>query len=106
MDQPNVISNLLLSMVRTLVPAAVSGIVSWLATRWGVIVDEETQSGLLVLFSGLVFGVYYFVVRMLETYVAPKFSWFLGDFRKGMSAPVYAEATEAILVPPREPIGD
>jgi len=99
MDQPNAISNLLLSVIRTIVPAVVSGVVAWLAAHGGIIVDEQTKAGLIVLFSGVLFAVYYFVVRMLETYVAPQFSWFLGDFRKGMSAPIY------VVVPPRDPEG-
>jgi len=106
MDPSKAIYNLVASMIRTVVPGAVSLVLSYLSTRWGVVLDKETQDSLLLLFAGILFGLYYTLVRLAETYLSPRFSWFLGDFRKGLAAPVYPKAIETTIVPPRDPGGD
>lgn len=85
------VRNLLFSFLRTLVPAGVSGLLNWLALRTNFIVDEGTKQQLMLLAYGVTFGLYYALVRVLETYVAPAFSWFLGDFRKGLTVPTYPD---------------
>jgi hypothetical protein len=106
MDPTKAIYNLVASFVRTIVPGVVSGVVGYLASRWGIIVDKDTQANLILLLTGVLFGLYYFLVRVAETYLSPRFAWFLGDFRKGISAPVYPKAVETIVIPPRDPGSD
>jgi len=65
------------SLVRTLTPMVVGWIVTML-TGIGLAVDEEFRGSI----EGLVtvaFGVVWYVaIRLLETYVTPKFGWLLG----------------------------
>lgn len=65
------------SLVRTYVPYIVTVIVGWLATL-GVPLDGELAPALTAaLFLGAG-SIYYLIVRLLETYVSPKFGWLLG----------------------------
>lgn len=93
------IRNLIFSFVRTWAPIVVGGVLSWLAVHAKLVVDEQTKAGLVILFTGLFQGVYYFAARMLETYVSPKFSFMVADVRKGDSAPIYPDPTETTVVP-------
>lgn len=65
------------SVVRTVVPLIVGFALSLWASA-GVTPDPEFATaltgGLTVVFGGL----YHVAVRLLETYVAPKFGWLLG----------------------------
>ena len=61
------------SLIRTFVPLLVGSLVAWLATR-GVKVDSST---LLPLVDAFATGLYYGVVRWLETRW-PKLGWLLG----------------------------
>lgn len=76
------------SLVRTLTPMLVGWIVT-MFTGIGLAVDEEFRGSI----EGLVtvgFGVVWYVaVRLLETYVTPKFGWLLGLAK----APEYAPNT-------------
>ena len=65
------------SIARTLVPAIVGQLLGlWAAT--GLPVDGELEPALTVLLGLVLTGVYYAGVRVLETYVAPRFGWLLG----------------------------
>lgn len=73
----NAIAALFASIVRTLVPAIVGSVLGWLAST-GLTVDPEF-GGLLTAALSLAFtGLYYIGVRLLETYVTPKFGVLLG----------------------------
>lgn len=71
------ISALWASIVRTITPIIVGAVLGWFASA-GIAVDEQFEplltSALTLGFS----GVYYVVVRLLETYVTPKLGWLLG----------------------------
>lgn len=70
-------NTLWLSIVRTLVPAIVGSVMTWLATT-GLEIDPGFQPALeSVLFAGFT-GVYYIGARLLERYVSPRFGWLLG----------------------------
>lgn len=99
-DPRKAVQNVLFSLIRTYVPYIVSAVAAWLASRWDFILDEQMKTGLVLFIAGVVFGIYYAVVRVVETYVAPKFAWFLGDFRKGLTVPVYPDSIEAVIIPP------
>jgi len=86
------LKDLVFSVIRTVVPGWVSAGLTWLAAKTGVVVDEGTRTQLLMVAYGVLFGAYYTGVRLLERYVAPRFSWFLGDFRKGLTEPTYKAA--------------
>lgn len=97
---PNPIKNLIASVIRTVVPNFIGAVATWLARKWDIVIDEETKAAALVYITAGVSGVYYVVVRLFETYVTPKMSWLLGDFRRGRTEPIYADATETTVVPP------
>lgn len=56
-----------ISLIRTWVPILVGGVATWLAAKTGVILDEQSQAGLIVGFGGLLSAIYYGAVRWLET---------------------------------------
>jgi hypothetical protein len=88
MDPGKTLTNLVFSFIRTIVPAFVTMVMGWLSDNFGV-VDQATRDNITTLVYGVAFALYYLIVRLLETYVSPKFSWFLGDFRKGFNTPIY-----------------
>lgn len=65
------------SVVRTLVPVIVGAVLSW-AVSIGLTVDPEFEPLLGAALTGLFTAIYYTAVRLLETYVTPKFGWLLG----------------------------
>lgn len=95
--------NLVFSLIRTYVPYVVVAIVGWVTEHFGPILDEGAKVELTVIVYGLAFGFYYLAARLIETYITPKFSFLLGDLRRGFSEPVYPDATETVVVPPRLP---
>lgn len=79
----------LVSMVRTLVPAAVAAVLTWLATRWGVVLDEGTSAQVTTGVTSLVLAVYYAAARAAESRW-PAAGWLLGAPVK----PSYGVATD------------
>lgn len=54
------------SLIRTWVPVAVGAVVTWLAATLGIVLDDDTSKGLLVVATGVVIAVYYAVARLVE----------------------------------------
>jgi hypothetical protein len=73
----NTIAALWASIVRTFTPIIVGFVGGWFITA-GITVDDRFESLLTLAISGVLTGVYYVAVRLLEIYVAPKFGWLLG----------------------------
>lgn len=65
------------SIVRTIVPVSVGAIMSWLTTR-GLPLDDQLESALTAALTAAFALIWYVIVRLLETYVAPRFGWLLG----------------------------
>lgn len=65
------------SIVRTIVPLIVGGVIAW-AVGLGITVDPKFEVLTTTLLTGALTGLYYIAVRLLETYVTPKFGWLLG----------------------------
>lgn len=65
------------SVVRTVVPYIVGAVISWFAMA-GIEVDPDLKANLTVAVTAGIGTLYYLAVRLLETYVAPKFGWLLG----------------------------
>lgn len=103
--QPTPGKNFIFSAIRTIVPSAVTGVLTWLARKYDIVLDEGTQADAMLWAYGAVFGVYYLAVRLVETYVTPHISFLLGDFRKGRTEPVYPDAHATVVVPPSNPDG-
>jgi hypothetical protein len=78
-----------LSLIRTWVPIGIGAVLSYLAVRWGIGVDEDTQAQLAIALTAVVTAVYYALVRALEKRW-PAFGKLLGTAKK----PVY-------VAPPR-----
>jgi hypothetical protein len=71
------LSNQLTGLIRTWVPIAVGGVISWFATV-GLNIDGETQAASVVALTGIIQAVYYTVVRLLENKI-PAIGWLLGS---------------------------
>lgn len=98
--QPNPAKNLAFSFIRTIVPLIVTWVIGFVTDNFGPLVDDSTRTELTLIVYGLAFGLYYLVVRLIETYVTPRISFLLGDFRRGFTEPVYPDAVETTVVPP------
>lgn len=79
------------SLVRTVVPYLVGGVLT-LLLGLGIKADGELKSTLTAALTLLFGTIYYAVVRVLETHVAPKFGWLLGLAK----TPVYVGVAEPI----------
>lgn len=78
------------SIVRTFTPIIVGAVVGWLVTA-GIPLDPQFEGALTLVVAGAFTLVYYVAVRLLETYVAPRFGWLLGVARQ----PIYATMPDA-----------
>lgn len=65
------------SLVRTFTPIIVGTVLGWFVAA-GITVDPEFEKAFTLLISAVLSGVYYVGVRLLETYVTPRFGWLLG----------------------------
>lgn len=92
--------NFIFSGIRSLVPYAVSAVIAFLARKYGIVLSETASADVMAVAYGVAFAIYYLAVRLVETYVTPNVSFLLGDFRKGHTEPIYADATETVVVPP------
>jgi hypothetical protein len=82
------------SLVRTGVGIAVGTGVAWLAKNAHIVIDADTSAGVVQSFTATVIGVYYLVIRALETRV-PAFGWFLGLAK----LPTYPAPTNEVPIP-------
>ena len=81
--------NFLISFIRTAVPAGVAVLTTWLATEFGLIIDEQTSAQTAAGVTGLVLAGYYVAARAAESRW-PAAGWLLGQ----PSAPTYQERRE------------
>ena len=58
-------------------PIIVGAVVGWFVTR-GIELDASFEAVLTLVVTTVLTAVYYIAVRLLETYVSPKFGWLLG----------------------------
>ena len=58
-------NSFIISQIRTYVPILVGALAAWLLTK-GIELDTDTQAGLIVFLTGLLQGLYYLIVRLLE----------------------------------------
>lgn len=82
------------SLIRTYTPVVIGTVVAWLARETGVVIDEDTTTGLSMAFGAFVIALYYGVIRVLE----PRFPW-LGVLLGLPKQPGYRDAE----VPPPQP---
>jgi hypothetical protein len=75
-----------ISVVRSIVPAAVTAVVGWLA-QWGITVDSTGIGGLEAALFAFGYSAYYGAVRLLEIHVKPWFGWLLGHPAKPKYVP-------------------
>jgi hypothetical protein len=73
----NAMSALWASIVRTVVPIVVGAVLAF-AVAHNIPLDKEFESLLSIALAAAFTAAYYVVVRLLETYVAPKLGWLLG----------------------------
>ena len=69
-------NNLAISFIRTIVPAAVGALVTWLVTI-GVTIPQDAVAGFVAFLTPLFIGLYYVIIRKLEKYWPP-IGWLLG----------------------------
>lgn len=65
------------SVIRTGVPAVVGAILAYFATEHGVVIDEGTGAAGITFFTALATSVWYVVVRWVEQRY-PQAGWLLG----------------------------
>lgn len=86
------ISDILASIIRTVVPLVVGWLISLPITKaLGLSSDQLTT-----LVTAGVTAVYYLLVRVLEQYVSPRFGWLLGLAKTPSYAPVTPEGVHVI----------
>lgn len=78
------------SLVRTYVPWLVGVLIGWLISL-GVPLDPEVEVQVTLAFMGAASFLYYFLARVFELYVAPKFGWLLGLAKQ----PIYDKLADA-----------
>lgn len=54
------------SLIRTWVPIGVGSLLTWLATNYNIVIDDNASSSLVVGFAALVIAVYYAIARAVE----------------------------------------
>jgi len=82
------------SLVRTFVATAVGAFLAWLAKNAHIVIDPASSAGVVQAFTAAVIGLYYLVVRTLETRV-PAFGWLLGLAK----LPTYPAPANEVPVP-------
>jgi hypothetical protein len=83
------LSDYLVSLVRTVVPTAIASFLTWVAVNYDIVLDESTSASLAIGATGLVLALYYGIVRALET----RWSWF-GALLGSSKQPTYARALD------------
>lgn len=84
------ISNYVISAIRTYVPIGVGLLLTWLASSLHVVIDPSSQAGLVALCVAVLSTAYYALVRLLEK-KWPKLGILLGAAVK----PTYKAAKKA-----------
>lgn len=77
-------SDLIPSLIRTYVPLGVAFALAWVARTWGIVVDEDSSAAAVTLAMGVLFAVYFGLVRALES----RFPW-IGGLLGLAKAPTY-----------------
>jgi hypothetical protein len=80
------LSNFVLSLVRTWVPIGVGFALTWLASTLKIVVDPSSQAGLVALCVAVLSAGYYFLARLLEK----QFPW-LGVLLGAAAKPTYTK---------------
>jgi ABC-type spermidine/putrescine transport system permease subunit II len=80
------ISDYVISLIRTIVPVAVGAVATWLLTKYAFHVNSGVQGSITALLTALVTSGYYAGIRFLETKF-PKGPW--GMFLGHIARPVY-----------------
>jgi uncharacterized membrane protein len=80
-------NNYFVSLIRTWVPLLVGVVLTWLARRYDIVIDETVSSTTVTAVTGIVTGIYYAIVRFLEVKVAPGYGWLLGAAKKPAYSP-------------------
>lgn len=62
----------LVSLIRTMVPAGVGAVLALLASRWGIVLDEQSSAQAIAAATALALVAYYAIVRALES----RWPWF------------------------------
>jgi hypothetical protein len=81
------VNSYFVSLIRTWVPLLVGAVLTWLAREYDLVIDEDTTMSTITAATGIVTGVYYAIVRLLEEKVAPGYGWLLGAAKKPVYTP-------------------
>lgn len=86
------------SLIRTYSPIAVGAVVTFLARKWGILIDEQTSADLTLALGGLAMALYYTLVRIIEQKV-PQLGWLIGLAKAPAYSPAPAAQPEPTVVP-------
>lgn len=84
-------TNFITSLIRTYTPILIGSLLSFLAVKYGFVVDEAIQAQLVAGLTGTIIAAYYLIARLLERKF-PQFGVLLGSTQK----PVYVEPTAEV----------
>jgi hypothetical protein len=89
------LSNYVISAIRTYVPLGVGVLLTWLASRLHVVIDPSSQAGLVALCVAVLSATYYALARLLE-HRWPMLGVLLGVPAKPAYAALRADGAHAI----------
>lgn len=98
------VSDLAVSLIRTLVPVGVAAAITWAGTRWGIVINEQTSAQAVVWITAGVAAGYFAAARWLErlrgTGRAAIIARWLGRWMLGgiIRQPVYIQPGQRITV--------
>ncbi|WP_216651518.1 hypothetical protein [Actinomadura litoris] len=59
-------SDYIVSLIRTWVPVGVGAVLTWLAAKAGIVVDEDTGKGAMLVATALMIAAWYALARAVE----------------------------------------
>lgn len=71
------LNDYVIAQIRTWVPLAVGAVLAYLASQWGIIIDDTVALEGMALFTAVAGGAYYTLANLLAKWV-PAFGWLLG----------------------------
>lgn len=63
------LNDYIIGHIRTLVPVAVGAAATWLASRYNIVIDDDTTASVIAAVTSLATAVYYIIVRAVAVWI-------------------------------------